>query len=155
MVFEWKLSLDTLVAFAGFLVVAWQLWKANRQSKLDSEIRMLDSNRELIALGFDKPELFKVLKDTGEADSEMEQRYLQLWLNQFSMFYSLKSAGEMQRDFEEACQRDIHDMFQKKNMRRHWGIFGKFHPASFQNWIEAIIHEAGQNRTGKAKKPKP
>jgi hypothetical protein len=152
--FEWKVTLDTLVAFAGFVIVAWQLWKANKQSKLDSQIRMHDINRELISMGFDKPELFEVLKDTNRADPELEQRYLQLWLNQLSMFYSLKTAGEMQRDFEDSCDRDLRDMFGKANMRRHWDKFGKFYPASFQKAIDAIIHKAGQNGTVKAKRPK-
>ena len=60
---ELKVTLDSLLTFAGLVFVAWQMRDANKQSKLESQIRLYDINRELISLGFSKPELFEVLKD--------------------------------------------------------------------------------------------
>ena len=77
---ELKVTLDNLLTFVGLLFVAWQMRDGNQQRKIESEIRMYDINRELIAMGFDKPELFEILKDTNKGDSELERWYLQLWL---------------------------------------------------------------------------
>lgn len=152
---ELKVTLDNLLTFVGLLFVAWQMRDGNQQRKIESEIRMYDINRELIAMGFDKPELFEILKDTNKGDSELERWYLQLWLNQLSMFHSLKAAGALQKDYEKSCERDLRDMFEKANMRRHWKKFGKFYPTSFQTAIDAILHEAGQKLGGeRAEKPK-
>ncbi len=152
---EFKLTLDNLLTFIGLAFVAWQIYESNHQRKLESQIRMHDINRELIAMGFSKPELFEILKDTDKAAPELERWYLQLWLNQLSMFYSLKTAGIMQKDYQESVQRDFHDMFQKSNMRRHWQAFGKYYPASFRKAVNAILDEAGHEAAAEAaKRPK-
>jgi hypothetical protein len=104
---------------------------------------MHDINRELISTGFDKPELFEVFKDTKKVDPESERRYLQLWLNQLSMFHSMKEANALQKDFEESCARYLRDMFEKANMLRHWKNVGEFYPVSFQKAVNAIINETG------------
>jgi hypothetical protein len=164
--FEWKISLDTIFTVAGLVLsfiglrfVAIQIRGANRQQevanherKIESQIRMHEINRELISMGFDKPELFEVLNDTGKVDHEVERRYLQLWLNQLSMFYSLKTAGDMQKDFAESCDRDLRNMFKKANMRRHWKDVEAYYPVSFQNAVNAIIDETGNGTAAEAAK---
>jgi hypothetical protein len=154
---EWKVTLDNLLTFAGLILtfaglifVALQMREENRQRKIESQIRMHDINRELISMGFDKPELFEILKGTNQTTSEFERRFLQLWLNQLSMFHSLKEAGDMQKEFEESCDRDLRNMFEKANMRRHWEGVGKFYPASFQKAVNAIIAETGYETTAEA-----
>ena len=145
---ELKVTLDSLLTFAGLVFVAWQMRDANKQSKLESQIRLYDINRELISLGFSKPELFEVLKDEKKADPTMERWYLQLWLNQLSLFHSLKTAGVLQKDYQESVQHDLLDMFGMSNMRRHWQQFERFYPASFRRSVNEILHEAGHERTG-------
>ena len=92
--FELKVTLDNLLTFAGLLFVAWQMRDANKQSKLESQIRLQDVNRELVSLGFSRPELFEVLKDGKNVDPNAELYYLQLWLNQFCMFDALSRSAK-------------------------------------------------------------
>ena len=147
--FELKLTLDTLLTFVGLVFVAMQMRDGNRQRKIESQIRLYDINRELISLGFSKPELFEVLKDEKKADPTMERWYLQLWLNQLSLFHSLKTAGVLQKDYQESVEHDLLDMFGMSNMRRHWQEFEQFYPASFRRSVNDILHEAERERIGK------
>lgn len=140
---ELKVTLDNLLTFVGLLFVAWQMRDGNKQRKMDSQIRLYEINRELISLGFEKPELFEVLKDGEKIDHNLERRYLQLWLNQLSLIFSLKATGALQKDYQESCERDLRDMFELASMRRHWRAFGKYYPASFRKAVNDILDEAG------------
>jgi hypothetical protein len=153
--FELKVTLDNLLLFVSVLIVAWQVREATKQSKLDSQIRLQDVNRELISLGFSKPELFEVLKDGKNVDPTAELYYLQLWLNQFCMFDALSKSGNLKADVRESLEIDFRDMMGMENVRRHWKKFGKFYPASFQELVHDILNEAGHEVTDeKAEEPK-
>ena len=145
---EWKVTLDNLLTLAGLLFVAWQMRDANKQNKLESQIQIQGINRELITMGFSKPELFEVMHGTSKVDATLERRYLQLWLNQLSLFHSLKVEGALQKDYEESCERDLRDMLELPNMRRHWRKYGKYYPTSFQKSVNDIIDEVGCEMTG-------
>jgi hypothetical protein len=136
-----------LISLWGFLVVIIQLRDSNRQTKLNSQIRLLDVNRELISLGFSKPELFKVLNDGKNVDPDIETFYLQLWLNQFCIFEALSKSAGFERDVRDSLEVDFRDMMGMENMRRHWRKFGKFYPASFQEVVNQILNEAGYDIT--------
>ena len=152
---ELKVTLDNLLTFVGLLFVAWQMRDGNRQRKLESQIRLQDVNRELVSLGFSKPELFEVLKDGKNVDPNAELYYLQLWLNQFCLFDALSRNGGFKRDVRESLDVDFRDMMGMENMRRHWKKFGKFYPASFQRSVNDILDEAGHELTDeKAEEPK-
>ncbi len=148
--FELKVTLDNLLTFAGLVFVALQIRDATKQSKLGSQIQIQGINRELIAMGFSKPELFEIMdgKGTKKVNSMLERRYLQLWLNLLSLFHSLKEAGVLQKDYRESCERDLRDMFALPNMRRHWQEYGKYYPTSFQKSVNDILHEAGYGMAG-------
>ena len=146
--FEFKVTLDNLLLFVSVLIVAWQMREATKQSKLDSQIRLQDVNRELISLGFSRPELFEVLKDGKNVDPNAELYYLQLWLNQFCMFDALSRSDNLKPDVRESLEIDFRDMMGMENMRRHWRKFGKFYPASFQTLVNNILNEAGHELTG-------
>ena len=153
--FELKVTLDNLLTFVGLIFVAWQIREATKQSKLESQIRLQDVNRELISLGFSKPELFEVLKDGKNVDPNAELYYLQLWLNQFCMFDALSKSGNLKPDVRESLEIDFRDMMGMENMRRYWKKFGKFYPASFQELVNNILNEAGYELIDeKAEKPK-
>ncbi|GEM_PF-2607585 len=147
--FEWKITPDTLVTLAGFLLVAWQMRDGNRQRKIESQIQLQAVNRELLTLGFSNPELFKVLEDAEDVDPKIETYYLQLWLNQFCLFDALSRSGGFKRDVRDSLEIDFRDMMQMNNMRRLWKKCGKFYPASFQESVNDILNEAGH------KTPKP
>jgi len=134
---------SALIALVGLLFVAKQLYDANSQAKLSSQIQLYDITRELLSLGFSNPELFEVLTDKKGVNPVLEQRYLQMWLNQLSLIYSFERRGAFEADVQESFDRDLRDIFGMSNMRRHWQKFGKYYPASFQAYVNAIIAETG------------
>jgi len=147
---EWKITLDNLIAFAGLLFIGYQMRDGNKQQKMGSHIRLYAINRELIALGFSNPELFEILTDGKEINSTLARRYLQLWLNQLCLVDAFRRSGAFEKEVAESFETDLRDMLLLRNMRRHWNEFGKYYPASFQETVNAILHEAGyqQDATG-------
>jgi len=145
--FELKVTLDNLLLFVSVLIVAWQMRDATKQSKLESQIRLYDINRDLISLGFSKPELFEILKDEKGIDATLQRRYLQVWLNQLCLVDAFKRNGEFTKDVEESFETDIRDMMLLENMRHHWQAYGKYYPASFQESVNDILREAGHEST--------
>lgn len=145
---QWLSATLDVISLLGFVVVIIQLRDSNRQTKLKSQIRLQDVNRELISLGFSKPELFKVLKDAKNVDADVEMFYLQLWLNQFCIFDALSRGAGFEKDVRDSLEVDFRDMMGMENMRRHWNKFGKFYPASFQETVNQILNEAGHDLTG-------
>ncbi len=109
-----------------------QLRDHNRQRKLESEIRVYDVNRELLKLGFDRPELFEILEDAEEVDPVWERRYLQLWLNQLTLIFAMHKRGYFKDELESSLVRDNKDFMLLNNMRHHWQGYRKYYPASFR-----------------------
>jgi hypothetical protein len=140
---EYVSIISALIALAGLLFVAKQLHDANSQTKLASQIQLYDITRELLSLGFSNPVLFEVLTDKKGVNPVLEQRYLQMWLNQLSLIHSFQRRGAFEADVQESFDRDLRDVFGMSNMRRHWQKFGKYYPASFQAYVNTIITEAG------------
>lgn len=132
-----------LISLLGLVMVLVELRESNRQKKLDSQIQLNQINRELISLGFAKPELFEILNNSRKADPIVKRRYLQLWLNQLSLVYAFKTSGAFHADYEECCERDLRDMMKMPSMRHHWSEFKQYYPASFQKWVDSIPNEAG------------
>ena len=140
---QWLSATLDVISLLGFLVVIFQLRDANRQTKLESQVRLYDINRELIAMGFSKPELFQILKDTKTAEPLVERRYLQLWMNQLCLVHSFARSGTFTKEDQESFETDLRDMMAMKNMRRHWKEFEKYYPASFRRYVNHLLHDAG------------
>lgn len=137
MSFDQIVSLSSaFIAFAGLLLVAWQLRDGNKQQELASLVEIYDTNRELISLGFSHPQLFAILADTKDADLVWERRYLQLWLNQLSLinFYLRRSVCD--NELKECLERSVTDFMLMENMRSHWEKYRQFYPASFQRMVD-------------------
>ena len=130
---------SALIAFLGLVFVAFQMRDATKQRRVESVQRLIDANRELLSLGFSHPKLFEILNDTGNADPQWEQRYLQLWLNHLLMVHTMLNYRGFDADFREGLERDIADSFAQGNMRRHWSRVGPFYSASFQKRVNTII----------------
>jgi hypothetical protein len=143
---QWLSASLDVISFLGFVVVIFQLRDSNRQTKLESQIRVHDITRELISLGFSNPQLFQVLKNAKEVDRTVEERYLQLWLNQLSLIHSFRESGAFEKDVQESFEIDLRDIVKMPNMRRHWRAVQKYYPASFRKSVNDILHEAGHER---------
>ena len=147
MPFDQSLTLDqcialfsALLSFAGWLLVVWQLRDGNAQRRLESLLQISSVNREIVALGFDHPELFQILHGK-KADPILEQHYLQLWLNQFKVIHGFKERQALPQDLLDGLTRDIRDFMAQPNMHRHWISTRQFYPASFQSFVDEIANE--------------
>ena len=76
---------SAVISFTGLLLVVIQLRDSTRQQQSQSLVEIYGMNRELITLGFSHPELFAILADDKHSDPVLQRRYLQLWLNHFSL----------------------------------------------------------------------
>jgi hypothetical protein len=131
--------LSSVIAFVGLIFVALQLRDSTRQRRSDSLVKILDINRELIALGFAHPTLFAILAGKDNTDPLWTQRYLQLWLNQFSLVHSYLEHSMLGGEVRDNLLRDISEFMLNDNVRKHWHTFGHLYPASFQAYINGIL----------------
>ena len=134
------------VSFIGLLLVLLQIRHGIRERSFESLYKVYDINRELLSLGFDHPELFRILADEKNVDPTLERRYLQMWLNQLSLIHSFLKKDEFDPDFQESLEREISDFMTLQNMRRHWNVRGPFYPASFQELVNGIIKKLPPGR---------
>ncbi len=92
-----ELSLTDLVAVFGFLVAlvglamnTFQVRMLVRQLRLDASIRLTDSNRRVVSVAIERPELWESMHE-AEPPSRHEafrrDRLIQLWLNHSLMVW--------------------------------------------------------------------
>jgi hypothetical protein len=127
------------ISFVGLLLVVLQLRDSARQRASQSLVEIYDMNRQLISLGFSHPELFAILADAKDPDPVLERRYLQLWLNQFSLVNSYLNQSVFKGELKESLVSDLTDFMTLNNMQHHWRKYGRFYPASFQALVDGII----------------
>ncbi len=132
---------STIISLVGLFFVALQLHVGNRQRESDSLVKLYDINRELMALGFSHPVLFKILDDHDDVDPLWQTRYLQLWLNQLSLSFTYMQRTVAQPELKESIERNLVDFMTMKNMRRHWHEKGHFYPLSFQKHVNELLRK--------------
>lgn len=127
-----------IITFCTVLFLYVQVRLFSRQLKLESLIRLKENNREILALGFDHPELFNVLNG-NEVDPEFEKRYLQLWLNQMDIVWHAQHTGLLFKQDAQALRKDTVDFFMLPSMQKHWILVRGYYPKGFQVYIDDII----------------
>jgi hypothetical protein len=129
------------MVFIGFqlLFIGLQLRAVRKQQKSDSLVKILDTTRELITLGFSHRELFKILADEKQADPLFTQQYLQLWLNHFSLIHYYLEESMLGNEARANLERDMSEFVAMTNMRAHWQRLGKIYPHSFQTYMNGIL----------------
>jgi hypothetical protein len=135
--------------FGSLIFVGLQLRDATRQRASDSLVKILDINRELITLGFSHPQLFEILADAKNTHPAWTQRYLQLFLNQFSLVFFYLKHSVSPKEVIVNWELDVADSMTKSNMRKHWQEFGRLYPASFQAYVNAILKKKDESPSGK------
>jgi hypothetical protein len=142
MPFEHIASLTNIViSIIGLSIVILQLRIGNRQRESEALVKILDTNRHLLTLGFDRPEMFSILNDVKKVDPMAERYYLQLWLNQFSLVHSYLMNSMLRGELRDNLKRDVSDFMAMHNMRKHWNKYGRFYPSSFQDFVNGIMKE--------------
>ena len=111
--------LQTVSIVTGLAVMAKQQRDGNRQRESASLDKVIEGNQQLMILAFSHPQLFAILRDAPGADADMEQCYLQLWLNQFSRVHLYVMYKIFRSEQVENLERGICNVMQMKNMRKH------------------------------------
>lgn len=149
---QWIAASSPFLTLIGLLVLAWQLRDATSQRETDSLVKICDVNRERISLGFSNPALFAILKDSRDADPELERHYLQLWLNHIWLFHVFLGRAIYSFDYKEILEKEATAAMSLSNMQRHWEANGEFYPVEFQKFINRFMKKnAGSPNATQAK----
>jgi hypothetical protein len=130
---------SALVSFTGLLLVVLQLRDSNKQRQSESLVEIYDINRQLLSLGFEHPQLFAVLADDQHANPVFERRYLQLWLNHFSLINAYVNQSVLKGELKESLVSDLADFMTLKNAQQNWAKYGRYYPASFQALVNGFV----------------
>jgi hypothetical protein len=138
-----------LVALAGILLTLIQLLLLRRQLKLDALIKIMDSNREIVALGFEHPVVWSAV-ETGSgallAEEALAQRhYLQLWMNHMQIIWAAWRLGLVSGREWEAYRQDMVEFFRVQSLREHWAKVARFYPPGFQKLVTALARPRDRN----------
>ncbi len=138
-------ALALIVSLFLMFLTARQVSLLSRQLRLDSQIKISDANRQIISLGFDKPELWKIVDDSREIldakKAEQRKRYLQLWFNHIQIVWKANDLGLFDQDEWRASRADIADFLTIRALRTHWSEVKRFYSKPFQKFIDSIIRD--------------
>jgi len=137
--FDYLAAVSVAISLVSVLLVVVQLRGNLRQRQLESLIHIYDVNRQLIAQGFQHPELFKILEDAPDTDPVLTRRYLQLWLNQLALIHRIHRHGLFQEELQVSLAREVREFMAQDNMRRHWQQQRSFYPASFRRFVDHVV----------------
>ena len=131
-----------LVALGGILLALLQLRLLRRQLKLDALIKIMDSNREIVALGFEYPALWSALEDNTATvfaeEAQARRRYLQLWINHMQVMWGAWRLGLISGREWEAYRSDIAEFLRVEALREHWTRVARFYPKGFQRLVAKL-----------------
>lgn len=141
--FDYLAAVSLVFSFISIFLVVIQLHDLTAQRKIESLIQISDINRQLLMLGFSMPELFDVLSGKPATDPALEQRYLQLWLNQMLLIHTIQCRGFFPADLRDSLERDMRDLLAMENAQAHWQRYRSFYPASFQTYVDGLTVTEG------------
>lgn len=141
----WVDEVPLLVALAGLVITLIQLSWLRRQLQLDALLRIMDSNRALVALGFDHPQLWTLLEDAPAVGSEVQvrRRYLQLWLNHMQILWTAWRLGVVSGLEWQAFERDMRDSLKTRCLQEHWKQVAGYYPKGFGRLIAQLSPQDG------------
>lgn len=134
-----------VVAIIGIWLTLVQLVLLRRQLRLDSLIKIMDSNRALVSIGFDHPVVWTAMDAAPSTmlaeEARAQARYVQLWLNHIHVIWGAWQARLVSRSEWEAYRLDMVDGFRLKALREHWKKLSKFYPAEFRKLVASVTKE--------------
>jgi hypothetical protein len=132
-----------LAAVGGILLTLGQMRLVHRQLKLDALIRIMDSNRAIIALGFENPGLWGAMEgkpQTAPAEGSLAQRrYLQLWTNHMQVMWAAQELGLVSDPEWQAYCEDFSEFLRGEALQRHWGHVARFYPEGFRSLVDRLL----------------
>lgn len=131
------------LAAIGILLTLAELRLLRRQLRLDALIKITDSNREILALGFAHPELWSSLEVVGGTDERSDpaapQRYLQLWTNHLYLIWGARRQGMVSDGEWEAYLCDMAGLLRLTPFRKHWLRAARFYPRRFRRTLDELL----------------
>ena len=131
-----------LVAAVGISLTLLQLRLLRRQLMLDALVRIMDSNRAIVALGFEHPGVWSSLHSGATVlaeEAQLRRRYLQLWTNHMQMIWGAWRLGLVSRREWEAYRRDMSDFLRVPAWQEHWAQVAEFYPRGFRRLVAALV----------------
>jgi hypothetical protein len=132
-----------VIAVVSVLLTLVELCQIHRQLRLEALIRIMDANREIVALGFGHPALWQVMDGQALEDTRMQRRWLQLWMNHMQVLWTAWRQGLVARGEWEAYQADMAAFLQSRLLREHWATVARFYPRGFRRLVERLLCEEG------------
>jgi hypothetical protein len=131
-----------IAAVAAIALTLTQLQLFRRQLKLDALIKIMDSNRQIVTLGFEHPAVCSAIEGedwvvTAE-EAHLRRRYLQLWTNHMQVMWSAWRLGLVSGDEWEAYRQDLSGFLRSPALREHWASVARFYPRGFQRLVAKL-----------------
>ena len=131
-----------LVALVGIAFTLLQVLMLRRQLKLDALIRIMDSNRAIVALGFEHPMLWSAMGEGAATllgdEALAHRRYRQLWMNHMQVMWSAWRLGLVSGFEWDAYRQDMADFLSSRSLRDHWSTVSRFYPSGFRRLIAEL-----------------
>ena len=137
-------------AAAGIALTLTQLRLFRRQLKLDALIKIMDSNREIVTLGFEYPPVWSLIEGESATITAPEaltrRRYLQLWTNHMQIMWAARQLGLVSEGEWQAYRQDLGEFLRSPALREHWASVARFYPRGFQQLVTQLIGPGDQTR---------
>lgn len=139
-----------IISCVAIILTLIQIMLLRRQLRLDALIKVVQSNRELLAMGFDKPSLWEFFKQdwetvTDKSSQEQRRRYFQLWLNHMHIIWKAHKLGLYDRNEWRATRDDMIDFFRLEPFQQHWEEVQRYYPKPFRREVRRLLPSAAQN----------
>ena len=133
-------------ALAGICFTLLQLLMLRRQLKLDALIRIMDSNRAIVTLGFEHPAVWAAMGEETPTvfgdEAVLHRRYRQLWMNHMQIMWSAWRLGLVSGFEWEAYRQDMADFLRSRSLREHWQAVSRFYPRGFRRLVADLSRRA-------------
>ena len=141
-----------VAAFTGIGFTLTQVLMLRRQLKLDALIRIMDSNRAIVALGFEHHNLWSAMGEGAATvlreEAVAHRRYRQLWLNHMQVMWSAWQLGLVSGLEWDAYRRDMGDFLASSSFRQHWTEVAPYYPHGFRRLIAELSPPAKEGKAG-------
>jgi hypothetical protein len=131
-----------LAALAGIGLTLVQLHFFRRQLQLEALIQIMDSNREIVSLGFEHPHVWRALSaEDGVVLAEealARRRYLQLWTNHMQVIWAAWRLGLVSGSEWQAYRLDLAEFLRSPVLQAHWANVARYYPREFQRLVNRL-----------------
>jgi hypothetical protein len=145
---EW---IATTLSLVSLTVVFWELRQGRKQNRTSALIQIYDINRQLLGMGFDRPEFFRAIGG-GAGEDESVRRYLQLWLNQIALIVHLHEQNLLTRSQWMSLETDIESLFENSELKNLWPDFRPYYPEPLRSFLDRKVADIEAKEKAEAPK---